>query len=600
MKPITKRAVFIIAVTAALTAGAAGRSQQEFEGAEWIDSHGYKGCVLLSNRSTRAVLEPNCGGRIIEYSIDGANVLYVDPEQDGWTYTEGEKGINPSGGRFDIGPEMKAPRRPNFWLGRWKAEITGPRTARMTSVADEATGVRLVREFTLDSETSYLRCTQIITNTSRETKSYNHWSRTFAEGGGICVVPLSQQSRFPLGYVIYGPGAVLNYRHEPHENVRVRDGYLEIPGPPPQKKFGVDSYAGWLGYITRSNLLFVKKFPVYPDRAYGEVAAYTISIWYDREVVCELEPIGPTETLAPGESASFTEDWWLFPYGYPASGEKADLAALGGFVKENARSVVTPGTKVQKLAGGYTWAEGPAEDAAGTIYFTDNRENLIHVWKSDGTASVFLKDAHRANGMYRDRDGRIIACAGSPKQIVAMDGTGAMTVIADSYDGKPFNAPNDLWIDPKGGIYFTDPYWGKEQGRSRVYYLAPDRTTLTPVILDMVKPNGVIGSPDGKRLYVSDWVEKKTYAFNISDDGTVWRKRLFAPVGDDGMTVDTEGNVYLTGDAVTVYDPNGVRIDTIEVPETPANVIFSGADKHTLFITARTSIFSIRLRTRGL
>ena len=181
-----------------------------------------------------------------------------------------------------------------------------------------------------------------------------------------------------------------------------------------------------------------------------------------------------------------------------------------------------------------------------------------------------------------------------------MDAGGRMTTIVDMYNGKPFNAPNDCWVDAKGGIYFTDPYWGREPGRSRVYYLAPDRKTLIPVILDMVRPNGVIGSPDGKTLYVSDWDEKVTYAFDIAPDGAVHGKRLFAPVGDDGMTVDENGNVYLTGDVVTVYDPDGVKIDTIEVPETPANLIFTGHDRRTLLITARTGVYTIRTKTKGL
>jgi len=570
------------------------------EGTAWVECRGYEGCVLLFNDSVRAVLEPNCGGRVLEYSLRGRNVLYVDPEQDGWTYAPGKKAINPCAGRFDIGPEMKAPRHPALWLGRWTAEITGPRTARMTSVDDEATGVRLVREFRLDGDSSRLRCTQTIVNVSGGTKEYNHWSRTFAVGGGICVVPLTERSRFPLGYVYYGPGAVLNYRHDPHPAIRAGDGFLEILGPPPQRKFGVDSYAGWLAYLAPGDLLFVKRFPVHPERPYGEVAAYTVSIWYDGRRVCELEPIGPTEVLEPGESASFTEEWWLLDYDFPGDPEDDDPRRVAAFVKENARAAVAPGTRVRKLAGGFTWAEGPVEDAAGNVYFTDNRENKIHRWSPDGAVTLVTDDARRANGLFLDRDGTIVACTGDPKGLAVLDGTGGLRMLTDSCCGRPFNAPNDLWIDRRGGIYFTDPYWGKEAGRSRVCYLTPDRGRVLPVILDMVKPNGVVGSPDGTRLYVSDWVEKKTYVFDVGGDGAVWGKRLFAPEGDDGMTVDEEGNVYLTGSAVTVYDPGGVKIDTIEVPETPANLVFTGPDRRTLFITARTSVYAVRLKKRGL
>jgi hypothetical protein len=233
---------------------------------------------------------------------------------------------------------MTAPKRGPLWDGVWEAEITGPRSARLTSAKDtESTGVQLVRDFVLDRDSSHLSCTQTIINISDSVKRYNHWSRTLAAGGGICIVPLTPEySRFPLGYIYYGPGAVLNYRHEEHPNIRVRDNHLELIGTPPQPKFGVDSYAGWFGYITPGDLLFVKKFPTYPDRPYGEVAAYTISLWYFQDITCELEPIGPTEVINPGGKASFTEDWWLLPYTYPAD-RTVDLAAFGKFVKQHTK-----------------------------------------------------------------------------------------------------------------------------------------------------------------------------------------------------------------------------------------------------------------------
>ncbi len=310
-------------------------SQNTPEGTAWVNSHGYSGCVELTNGTTRVILEPNCGGRVIEYSLNGKNFLYVDAKQDGWIYTPGERTIDPCGGRCDIGPEMLVPRHPDLWVGKWTAEIIGPRTARLTSVEDKSTGVQLIREFSLDNNSSHIRFTQTIKNVSNLTKQYNHWSRTFADGGGICLVPLSSGSRFPLGYIYYGPGSILNYRHETHPNIKVQDNFLIISGPPPQKKFGIDSYAGWLGYITPSNLLLVKRFPVYPNRVYGEIAAYTISIWYNEDVSCELEPIGPRETLKPGESSSFTEEWWLFPYDYPKENKEVDTISFKDFVEKN-------------------------------------------------------------------------------------------------------------------------------------------------------------------------------------------------------------------------------------------------------------------------
>ena len=263
-------------------------------------------------------------------------------------------------------------------------------------------------------------------------------------------------------------------------------------------------------------------------------------------------------------------------------------------------SVVASGAKIEKLAGGFTWAEGPAEDPKGNIFFTDNRRKKIYKRSPDGKVTTFIEDSHADNGLYIDRDGTLLSCTGQPRQLVSIDAQGNYTVLADNYDSKPLNSPNDLWVDPKGGIYFTDPFWGREQGRDHVHYLTPDRKKLILVNNDMFNPNGIIGTPDGKLLYVSNYIENKTYVFTINADGTLSNKKLFAPEGDDGMTMDTEGNVYLTGKTITVYDPSGKKIDTIEVPETPANLIFCGKDKQTLFITARTSIYSVRMRTKGL
>ena len=263
-------------------------------------------------------------------------------------------------------------------------------------------------------------------------------------------------------------------------------------------------------------------------------------------------------------------------------------------------AVVSAKTPLKKIAAGFTWAEGPAVDTKGNLFFTDNRENISHKHSTDGTTTVFLKEACKANGLYPDRDGKLLACTGSPKQLAAIDPeTGSMTVLADSFNSKPLNSPNDLWLDPKGGIYFTDPYWGSEKGRDRILYLAPNRKEIILATDDMVKPNGIIGTPDGKLVYVSDWNEKKTYVYTISPDGTLSRKKLFAPEGDDGLALDTKGNVYLSGDAVTVYNKKGEKIHTIEVPEIAANLCFGGKDNKTLYITARTSVYSIRTRVIG-
>ena len=303
------------------------------DGGTRIECAGYSGCILLENADTRVVLDPNCGGRVLEYSWKGRNSIMLDPEQDGWTYGPDKKQIDPCGGRLDIGPEMTIPKHPALWLGTWTGDRAGPRKARLTSQHDEATGVQLIRDFELSEASSHLRVTQTIQNVSHETKSYCHWSRTLARPDGICVVPLTPPSRFPNGYIMYGPGPVMNYRpNDPH--IRIQEELLVIDGLPKHPKLGIDTFAGWLAYLMREDLLFVKRFPTYPDRFYGEMAAITVSIYYHPRM-CELEPIGPMEHLGPGEVASYTEDWWLLEMDYPDN--TLDLAELQNLVDTRAR-----------------------------------------------------------------------------------------------------------------------------------------------------------------------------------------------------------------------------------------------------------------------
>jgi hypothetical protein len=318
-----------LVVVALLSAASA---EEQHSGAVFTDCFGYSGCIRLENENTTVILCPEVGGRVLEYAWKGKNCLYVDPSQRGWRYEPGKRGIDPCGGRFDVGPEKLVPRHPDLWLGKWTGELIGPRAARLTSVPDTATGAQLVREFTLDGSSSRLTCTQTIKNVSEKTIPWCHWGRTLAQGGGICVVPLSPPSRFPKGYIMYGPGSVMNFQPE-DPNIRVRDGFLEVLATPKQPKLGIDSYAGWICYFSRNDLLLVKRFPTYPDRVYNEMAAITISIWYYKDLMCELEPIGPRTNLAPNESASFTEQWWLLPQKFPEPGGDVDLRQLSRMLK---------------------------------------------------------------------------------------------------------------------------------------------------------------------------------------------------------------------------------------------------------------------------
>ena len=265
--------------------------------------------------------------------------------------------------------------------------------------------------------------------------------------------------------------------------------------------------------------------------------------------------------------------------------------------------VVAVGAEVGKLAGNFQFTEGPAVCAEGNVYFTDIPNNRIHRWSTEGELSTFRENSGGANGLFFDKDGNLLVCEGGNRQLVSINRQGDVTVLADRFDNKRLNSPNDLWPDPKGGIYFTDPRYGDredmEQDGEHVYYLKPDRGELIRVIDDMVRPNGVIGTPDGRFLYVADHGDNKTFVYSINPDGTLSNKELFAPEGSDGLTLDAEGNLYLTGEGVPVYDSEGNKIDTIQVPERPANVCFGGKQKQTLFITARTSLYSVQMRVKG-
>jgi hypothetical protein len=318
----------IVAAVIVLSAQTAGAQ----DGKQVITFHGYPDAIELRNDVARVVLAPSSGGRVLEYSLQGENALYLEEAETGKPH-DPQGPASMTAGRFDIGPEKTIPSHPLLWSGKWTGEVLGPRSARLTSRNDPATGTQLVREFRLADSGTRLECQQTIKNVSKQPTEWCHWSRTFARGNGICLIPLTSPSRFPNSYVMYEDGDRINIRpNDPH--IRIRDGFLEIFDVPRQPKLGMDSYAGWFAYLTRSNLLFIKRFPVYKDRVYNEAAGLTISIWYPQDLRVELEPIGPRERLEPGQSASFTEEWFLTPFEFPKQGENVDLDRLKAVVAE--------------------------------------------------------------------------------------------------------------------------------------------------------------------------------------------------------------------------------------------------------------------------
>lgn len=303
------------------------------DGAQVVSYYGYDDCIRLSNDRVTVVLCP-IGGRVLEYSLDGANMLHLPPGDEGWQPTPDAKRAPMNAGRFDIGPEKTVNRGKVLWQGRWEGEITGNRSAKLTSQFDDQSGARLVREFQLHETTSQLRCTQTIINESKKPVSLCHWSRTFAVGGGIAVVPRSPRGRFPEGYVMYETGSQITIKPE-DPNIQVTNKAVMVTGTPQRPKLGFDSHAGWLAYLAPNDQMFVKRFLTYPDRAYNEFAALTISVWYPDGDMVELEPIGPAENLKPGQRASFTEEWWLLPREFPNDPQKLEFEDIQKQVKQN-------------------------------------------------------------------------------------------------------------------------------------------------------------------------------------------------------------------------------------------------------------------------
>ncbi len=315
-------------------------------------------------------------------------------------------------------------------------------------------------------------------------------------------------------------------------------------------------------------------------------------------------------------------------------------------------NIIAPGATLQKLAGDFQFTEGPASDREGNVFFTDQPNDRIMKWSIEGKLSTFMQPCGRANGLCFDHEGNLWACADEKNELWRIDPAGKPTVIVKDYRGKLLNGPNDVWVRPNhiariertssavpdaapvtraagprpvppaaalgrafpkrqempDGLYFTDPYYkrpywkrGPKEMEECVYFLAPDHKTLTRVIDDLKQPNGIIGTPDGKLLYVADIGAGKTYRYTIQPDGSLKQKTLFCELGSDGMTIDSQGNVYLTGKGVSVFDPAGKKIAQIEVPERwTANVCFGGKSRQTLFITASEGLYSLNMAVHGV
>src|SRR5436190_3494106 len=196
--------------------------------------------------------------------------------------------------------------------------------------------------------------------------------------------------------------------------------------------------------------------------------------------------------------------------------------------------VIAPGAKLEKLAGEFKFTEGPTCDKGGNIFFTDQPNNRIMKWSVDGKLSTFLEPAGRANGMYFSKSGELLACADEKTELWSVARDGKHIVLAKEFEGKSLNGPNDVWERPDGALYFTDPFYKRDwwdynkppQGTEQVYFLSAGGKVLKRVTTDLVRPNGITGTPDGKTLYVADIRANKTYSYDIQPDGALANNRL--------------------------------------------------------------------------
>ncbi|WP_462265906.1 SMP-30/gluconolactonase/LRE family protein [Mucilaginibacter sp.] len=257
----------------------------------------------------------------------------------------------------------------------------------------------------------------------------------------------------------------------------------------------------------------------------------------------------------------------------------------------------------------FSFTEGPSVDKQGNIYFTDQPNNKIWKYDTQGKISLFKDNAGRPNGTYVDNNGNLIVCADEHNQLWQIDRKGKTKVLVNNLHGKRLNGPNDLWVSQHGDIYFTDPYyqrdyWARTKSEldgQKVYLLLKGSTIPQIIAADLQKPNGIAGTPDGKTLFVADIQANKIYKYTITSAGTLKEKQEFYNQGADGITLDEQGNLYLAGNGVTIVNPRGQKIAHINVPQPwTANLCFGGTKKNILFITASKAVYILPMKVKGV
>ena len=271
------------------------------------------------------------------------------------------------------------------------------------------------------------------------------------------------------------------------------------------------------------------------------------------------------------------------------------------------KDIIAKDAEIEKVETGYSFTEGSTANSKGVVYFTDQPNDKIYVWEEGKGVSLWLEGTERSNGMYFNAKDELLSCADEFNRIIVFNKNKEHKVIFEDFESKHLNGPNDLWAAPTGGIYFTDPYYHRDywkeghteiQDTRGVYYISPEGSVKL-VSDNYLQPNGLVGTPDGKQLYVADINDRKIWRYDIMEDGTLKNRTLFANEGSDGMTIDNKGNIYLTMGKVWVYSPEGELIKEISLPESPSNLCFGGKDRDILFITARTSVYTLKMNVRG-
>lgn len=280
--------------------------------------------------------------------------------------------------------------------------------------------------------------------------------------------------------------------------------------------------------------------------------------------------------------------------------------------KNTMQRILDDSAKLEKLAGDFQFIEGPIWHPDGFLLFSDIPANIIYKFGSNQQVEVFRRPSGKANGNTLDKENRLLTAEHENRRVSRTDKDGKVITLADRYEGKRLNSPNDLVVKSDGSIYFTDPSYGvskdqEELGFYGVYRLAPEGK-LTLLIKDLVLPNGIAFSPDEQKLYVNNSEAGYIAVFDVKPDGTVTNQQLFAELKDasqggvpDGLKVDVEGNIYSTGPGgVWIFSPDGKLLGKISVPETATNLAWGESDRQTLYITASKSLYRIRLKIAGV